>query len=88
MFRGSAQGWLAALLELFQFGGDLGDFAFQPFDIRRIVHLLTGAGKLLPHFLQSLIQQIDALFGFFIHDRPFPLSSALKSPERFCPNRE
>lgn len=58
----------SSLLQLLQFGSDLLDFAFDPPDVFRIVHLLAGTGQLHAQFLQLLVQEVDSLFRFLIHD--------------------
>jgi len=40
-----------AVLELFQLGGGVGDFAFETRDVGRVVHLLLGPRQLHPQLL-------------------------------------
>lgn len=50
----------SALLQLLKFGGCRLDLLLDPPDIVGIVHLLLGAGQLLPQFLEFRLQHIDA----------------------------
>jgi len=51
----------------FRLGG--GELLFQILQFRLIVHLFFGPGDLQPQILDPLMERVDLLLDFFVHDQ-------------------
>lgn len=78
--RGTAPG--LALLQLFGFRFQPGDFRFQSFDLTRFVVLLLGSGQLLAQDLQPLPNHIQFLLVSLVHDGFRPMAGRHRSGRR------
>jgi hypothetical protein len=67
--RETASGFFSLIFDFNQFGLRGGELIFQIYQFSRIVRLFFSPGDLLPQILDPLMEGVDFLFDFFVHNR-------------------